>query len=71
MINFLCYKIKKIYQIKNYNFEFYKTKQYRIYKKNKLSGLLGIKKLIKLLDCLSIRPKRTPDNFISYISFQA
>jgi predicted O-methyltransferase YrrM len=64
MINLLLRRIKKVYQIKNYNFEFYKTKQNQIYKKNKLSRLLGIKKLINVLDYLSISSKRIEEHQI-------
>jgi predicted O-methyltransferase YrrM len=64
MINFFLNKVKKIYQIKKYNIEFYKTKQNQIYKKNNLSKVLGIKKLINILKYLSISPKRIPEHQI-------
>ena len=64
MINYFWNKIKKIYQIKNYDFKFYNTKQNQIYKKNKLSRLLGIKKLRNVLDYLSISPKRIEEHQI-------
>ena len=64
MINFFLNKVKKIYQIKKYNIEFYKTKQNQIYKKNNLSKVLGIKKLINVLNYLSISPKRIQEHQI-------
>jgi hypothetical protein len=64
MISFLWSRIKKIYQIKKYNIEFYNTKQNEIYKKNKLSRALGVKKLLNILNYLSISSKRIPEHQI-------
>ena len=64
MINFFFNRIKKIYQINKYNIKFYKTKQNEVYKKNKLSRVLGIKKLLKILNYLSISEKKIPEHQI-------
>ena len=64
MIKFLFSKIKKIYYLKKYSIAFYIKKQNKIYIKHGLSRLLGIKKLLTILNNLSITPKRLKEHQI-------